>query len=589
MIKKLPKKDVAIVGLGWCGSIMAKEMAEAGLDVIAFERGPWRDTATDFNVGYVQDELRYVIQQELMITAAEDTYTFRNAAHQTALPIREYGSFLLGTGLGGSGAHWSGLTWRYNPTDFELRSHITHRYGAQVIPKDLLIRDWGVTYNELEPYYDKFEKMAGIGGKAGMLNGQYQAGGNPFEGNRSSEFPLPSMPMTYAPTLFAQAAASMGMKPFPTPSGNASQAYTNPYGVTMAPCTYCGFCSRCGCANYSKSTPQTNIIPALMRHRNFTAQMQSEVLKVQMDATGKRAMGVIYVDSTGQHYEQPADLVILTAFSVPNVRLLLASGIGEPYDPVTEKGLVGKNYAYQTNSSVQLFFDERKNFNPFIAGGGVGQACDEFNGDNFDHSGLGFLGGACIMSNVTSGWPISNRMTPPGTPRWGKQWKQATKDHYLSTTVVRTQGSSYPTRANYLGIDPTYKDRHGRNMMRLTFDFPENDLKMSAYVTDRAAEVAKAMGPKQIVAKAPKGPYNIVPFQSTHNTGGAIMGDNPKESVVNKYLQCWDVPNLFVIGGSAFPQNAGYNPTATVGALAYWAADAIRTQYLKNPGPLVHS
>jgi gluconate 2-dehydrogenase alpha chain len=114
MIKKLPKKDVAIVGLGWCGSIMAIEMAEAGLDVIAFERGPWRDTATDFNVGYVQDELRYVIQQELMITAAEDTYTFRNAAHQTALPIREYGSFLLGTGVGGSGAHWSGLTWRYN-------------------------------------------------------------------------------------------------------------------------------------------------------------------------------------------------------------------------------------------------------------------------------------------------------------------------------------------------------------------------------------------------------------------------------------------------------------------------------------------
>jgi gluconate 2-dehydrogenase alpha chain len=126
-------------------------------------------------------------------------------------------------------------------------------------------------------------------------------------------------------------------------------------------------------------------------------------------------------------------------------------------------------------------------------------------------------------------------------------------------------------------------------MMQLTFDFPENDLKMSAFVTDKAAEVARAMGPKQIVAKAPKGPYNIVPFQSTHNTGGAIMGNNPRDSVVNKYLQCWDVPNLFVIGGSAFPQNAGYNPTATVGALAYWAANAIRTQYLKNPGPLVQA
>lgn len=204
----------------------------------------------------------YVIQQELMITAAEDTYTFRNAAHQTALPIREYGSFLLGTGVGGSGAHWSGLTWRYNPTDFQLRSHLTERYGAHAIPKDLLIRDWGVTYNELEPYYDKFEKMAGIGGKAGVLNGAYCEGGNPFEGNRSSEFPLPPMPMTYAPTLFAEAAKTLGMRPFPTPSGNASQAYTNPYGVTMGPCTYCGYCSRCGCA----TIPNPRLRPTSSQH-----------------------------------------------------------------------------------------------------------------------------------------------------------------------------------------------------------------------------------------------------------------------------------------------------------------------------------
>lgn len=587
-IKKLPKKDIAIVGLGWAGSIMAIELAKTGLDVIAFERGPWRDTADDFNVGYVQDELRYVVQQELMITAAEDTYTFRNAAHQTALPIREYGSFLLGTGLGGSGAHWSGLTWRYNPTDFVLRSHLTQRYGEKAIPEDLLVKDWGITYDELEPYYTKFERMAGIGGKGGVINGKVQEGGNPFEGNRSEDFPLPPMKMTYAAKLFAESAHKIGMKPFPTPSANASDVYTNTYGVTMAPCTYCGYCSRCGCANYSKSTPQTNIIPALMRYSNFTAQVQSEVLHIVMDESGKVATGVVYIDASGQRFEQPADIVILTAFTIPNVRLLFASGIGEPYDPKTGKGLIGKNYAYQTNSSIQLFF-ENKNFNPFISGGGVGQGVDEFNGDNFDHTGLGFFGGACIMSNVTSGWPITNRMTPPGTPKWGREWKKATKQHYLSTTVVRTQGSSYPTRSNYLDLDPTYKDRHGRSMMRLTFDFPENDLKMSAYVTNKALDVAKAMGASQTVMHVPQGPYNIVPFQSTHNTGGAIMGESPKDSVVNKYLQSWDVPNLFVIGGSAFPQNAGYNPTATVGALAYWAADAIVNRYLKQPGPLVQS
>jgi gluconate 2-dehydrogenase alpha chain len=80
-----------------------------------------------------------------------------------------------------------------------------------------------------------------------------------------------------------------------------------------------------------------------------------------------------------------------------------------------------------------------------------------------------------------------------------------------------------------------------------------------------------------------------VPYQSTHNTGGAIMGADPKTSAINRYLQSWDVPNVFVIGASAFPQNAGYNPTGTVGALAFVAADAIINQYLKAPGPLVPS
>ena len=67
------------------------------------------------------------------------------------------------------------------------------------------------------------------------------------------------------------------------------------------------------------------------------------------------------------------------------------------------------------------------------------------------------------------------------------------------------------------------------------------------------------------------------------------MGVDPKTSALNRYLQCWDVPNVFAIGSNAFPQNNGYNPTGTVGALAYWAAHAIKTQYMKAPGPLVHT
>jgi gluconate 2-dehydrogenase alpha chain len=125
--------------------------------------------------------------------------------------------------------------------------------------------------------------------------------------------------------------------------------------------------------------------------------------------------------------------------------------------------------------------------------------------------------------------------------------------------------------------------------MRMTFDFPDNDIRMSSYVNDKLLTIAKAMNPRQIVANKTGKPYSVVPYQSTHNVGGAIMGADPKTSVLNKYLQSWDVSNVFVMGASAYPQNAGYNPTGTVGALAYWAAHAIRTQYLKNPGPLVQA
>jgi gluconate 2-dehydrogenase alpha chain len=110
---------------------------------------------------------------------------------------------------------------------------------------------------------------------------------------------------------------------------------------------------------------------------------------------------------------------------------------------------------------------------------------------------------------------------------------------------------------------------------------------MSRFITDKAKAIAEAMAPRSIKVNYRDGHYSIVPYQTTHNTGGAAMGDDPKTSVVNRYLQSWDVSNVFVLGSSVFPQNAGYNPTGTVGALAYWAAHAIRTKYLAHPGPLV--
>jgi gluconate 2-dehydrogenase alpha chain len=586
MARKLPATDVVLVGFGWTAAILGQELTDAGLQVVALERGGWRDTSTDFAVTFAQDELRYYFRRALFEQPARETVTFRNNTGQTALPMRHLGSFLPGTGVGGAGIHWNGQTWRFLPSDFVARTHNEQRYGK--LPDDMTVQDWGVTYDDLEPYYDKFEYLCGISGKAGNIKGQIQEGGNPFEGPRARDYPNPPLDMVLAPTLFEKAARETGHKPFACPAANMSRPYTNPLGVQMAPCSYCGFCEKFGCGNYSKSSPQTTILPVLMRKDNFELRTESEVLRVLHDQQAKRATGVVYVDAQGEEWEQPAELVILCAYATHNPRLMLLSGIGKPYDPKTGEGAVGKNYAYQITSSVDVFFDDAI-MNPFVGAGALGVGIDEYNGDNFDHSGLGFIGGGYIACWNTGGRPIERHPVPKGTPQWGSKWKAAVAKNYMTSLSISTHGAVMSHRGNYFDLDPTYRDAYGQPLMRMTFDYKHNERRMSDYLTDRATEIAKAMNAREVNPKKRTGPYSIVPYQTTHNTGGTIMGADPKTSAVNRYLQSWDLHNLFVMGACVFPQNAGYNPTGTVGALTYWAADAIRTQYLKNPGPLVQA
>jgi gluconate 2-dehydrogenase alpha chain len=586
MAKKLPRKDVAIIGLGWTGSILAYELTGAGLDVVAIERGPWRDTATDFSPATSPDELRYPVRLDLFQRPAQSTLTFRNKISQTALPVRQFGSFLPGNGVGGAGLHWNGMTWRFSESDYQARSNVLQRYGKSAMPDDMTLQDYPVTYAELEPYFDRFEKLAGISGKAGNLHGQIQPGGDPFEGPRSSEYPNPPTQRTLAHQLFADAATHLGHHPFPAPSANMSRSYTNPLGVTLGQCSYCGFCERFGCANYAKSSPQTCVLPALMPRENFEARTLCNVTRINLDSTGKKATGVTYVDAHGAEFEQPADLVLVCSFAFNAVHMLLVSGIGTPYDPVSGKGVVGRNYAYQCTSSVLVKLED-KVLNPFIASGSGGMVVNDFNSDNFDHAGLGFLGGAVMGATQSGGRPITQIPSFRDDPHWGAGWKKAMQENYQSVYAMGTQGSVYPYKDAYLDLDPTYRDPYGNPLLRLTFDWHENELKMSKYVTEKLAGIAKAMGGTRIQAEPRTAPYTVVPYQSTHNTGGAVMGDSPATSVVNKYLQSWDVPNVFVYGAGVFPQNAGMNPTGTIGALTYHSVDAIKRQYLKNPGPLV--
>src|SRR2546421_11968755 len=233
MATELKPVDAVVVGVGLSGTILAKELAEAGLQVVGLERGRWRDTDPDFAMPHAHDELRYVKRQELMQALSREPIPFRNAAGEPALPMRQLGSFRPGEGVGGAAVHWGGLTWRFLPWDFETRSRTLARYGKGQIADDCTSQDWGVAYEELEPHFDRFEYLYGISGKAGNLKGKIVEGGNRFEGPRSREFPNPPLKTPHSSALFAKAAQSLGYKTFPIPSAANSRAYKNEYGQTI--------------------------------------------------------------------------------------------------------------------------------------------------------------------------------------------------------------------------------------------------------------------------------------------------------------------------------------------------------------------
>jgi gluconate 2-dehydrogenase alpha chain len=589
MATRLRETDAVLIGVGLVGTLLGRELTKAGLKVVGLERGSPQNTVPDWQGPQMHDELRFSVRKAFMQDNTKEAMTFRNNVEQVALPIRRWESFLPGTGVGGAAVHWNGQSYRFQDTHFRMRSHTIERYGKDFMDPELTIQDWGVTAAEIEPYYDRFEYLLGTSGQEGNLRGKIIAGGNPFEDPRARPYPTPPMKEPYGSAIFRKAAAGLGYHPFPQPSSNLSRPYTNPEGLTLQTCMFCGFCERYACEHFAKSSPQTILLPVLLKDKNFTLRTQAQVLRINLSKDRKHATGVTYIDAAGREFEQPAKLIIVGSFALNNVRMMLLSGIGQPYDPTSGTGNVGRNYSYQTMSTVQVFFDESVNINPFMRSGANGTLIADFSADNYDHGPHKFVGGVYFGELSTNGRPIEFHPTPPGTPQWGAAWKAAVVRHYNHTSIININGSSSASRHNFLDLDPTYKDAWGLPLLRITFDFPANDLRMSGHVTQKALGIGRAMGARQVFGAGRKGPYSITQYQTTHNAGGAIMGLERGTSAVNRYLQSWDVPNVFVIGASAFPQNPEYNPTVTVGALAYMSAEAIVTRYLKTPGPLVQA
>lgn len=569
MTTVLDKVQVVTVGVGWTGGIIAAELAKAGFQVVGLERGVER-TLADYN--QIKDELKYGhSRNEMMNNLSDDTVTFRNDLDTDALPIREPEHLRIGTGTGGGGSHWAAQYHRYLPYDYEIYSKTVERYGEEKIPEGMTIQDWGITYDEIEPYYDKFEKMAGISGEE-----------DPMGPKRSSPFPTPPMKEVPATRLFKEAATNLGYHPIALGAASISERYENPDGQVINGCQYCSFCYSHGCEFGAKSDPIITVIPTAKETGNFELRTNANVTRILYE-DGK-ATGVLYTDTrTGQEYEQPADVVAMTSYTFNNVRLLLLSEIGTPYNPETGEGVIGKNFCDHHTadgaSAARGFFDDKK-FNLHMGAGGLGAIFTDLAGDNFDHSDVDFIHGGVGRITQGGGGPISNNTVPKGTPSWGREFKEKSIFYANRVLNVNFMFAVMPWKNNYMDLDPTYIDSAGDPLIRVTFDFTEQEHNLFKFGRDVCVEMMEEMG-ADIIEPSEEIEHINGSFIFQHSSGGAIMGESPDTSAVNNYSQMWDVDNLFVIGASSFPHFGAPNPTGTAGALAYRAAEGI-AEYLNN-------
>ncbi|HVZ60771.1 MAG TPA: GMC family oxidoreductase [Terriglobales bacterium] len=585
-MKTLPSVDVVIIGGGWTGLLMAKELGtRTALSVVVLERGDKLRPQSDLIAG--MDELDYFSRTRVMQDCSRETVTLRHTARDNAYPIRQLASFLPGSGVGGSGEHWGAAYPRLLPDIFELYSKTVERYGAKRLPENHSVQDWGLTWDEIEPYYAKTEKLLGVCGKAGNLKGKKIDGGNIFEGPRSTEYPMPPGLPCYMGVLFTDATKKLGYHPYPLTAAINTVAYTNPDGIFRPACAYCGFCGFFSCMIAAKAQPSNILIPVIQRQKNVSIRTGAAVRRIVRDASKKgRVTGVTYMDENGEEIFQPAEIVFLSSWTFNNTKMLLLSGIGDPYDPATGKGTLGRNLTHQLQFGVQAFFDVP--LNRFMGGGVSGARISDHEASALDHSNLPFLRGGTFSGLSGGAQPISAFGVVPNSvkTRWGSGWKKAAIDYYDRTGSITYTGEHMAYKTNFMDLDPVYKDRFGDPLIRLTIDWQDNERKTFEYMAPKAVEIARAMGATDVNPAQPFGRYTSTRYQTTHVQGGTIMAPSPDKGVLNPYLQHWQYPNLFVLGASSFPQQGSANPTSTILALTLRTADAIVDRYLKNPGPL---
>lgn len=557
MATNLPKTDVVVIGLGAVGGVAVLPLVSAGLNVIGLEAGGWFSNR-DFAPDEVRNNLRDWPQQ--VAKAKNEIPTVRANINFEAV---QGGGHPMMNGVGGTSLHYWAQSWRLNPWDFKTASETSARYGAHRIPEDSTVQDWPISYDDLEPYYDRVEYALGVSGNAGNIKGSKQANGSPFEGPRARAYPMPGLRSSGYTDMMSAAARQLGWTPFQGPAAINTEVYGDRPG-----CFYHGYCDRGGCHVNAKSSTAVTTIPEALKSGLLKVVTHARVLKILNDADG-RVTGVEYLLGN-QVMFQPADAVMLASHTYENVRLLMLSTSPQfPSGLANNSGQVGQHYlSHHQGAPVIALFP--KNLNNWYGLPAQGVAIDEWADDNFDHSDLDFIGGGNLWT-YTDRKPISaaKMSTFDMAPSWGSKWKAFVRENADRTNVSYIQKTTLPYRGNYLDLDPQVKDKLGFPVIRITAEYKDNELRIAQFTQDRMEEWYRAAGATNIIRAGLGGAMGA----STHAYGGTRMGNDPATNVTNAFGFAHEAPNLGILGASVMGTSGARNPTLTAQALAWRTAE----------------
>jgi choline dehydrogenase-like flavoprotein len=529
--------DFVVVGSGAAGGVIARELAIAGFSVVVLEQGPHLN-AGDFE----HDELKYVFLHGITNDPVASPQTFRRDASHPAVQRQGMNPLTYARIVGGSSTHFTANYWRLHEIDFKERSVLGSISGTA-------FTDWPISYQELEPYYTKVEWEIGVCGLAGA---------SPFDPPRSKPYPMPPLPVKSSGVLLERGARRLGLHPFPAPMAIVSQLYRG-----RPACVNCGFCMGFGCEVMAKSSVLYTMIPEAEATGKCEVRSGSYVFRVETDPKG-HATGVHYFDLDKREQFQKARAVVVSANGAETPRLLLSSTSARfPHGLANSSGMVGKHLMFNQGATTHAVFEHELNEYKSVQ---VTRVVHDFYDSDPRR---GFYGGGGIDARIGRqpiGWALSSGGK---LPSWGPALKERL-EAFPRSMVCAGHTTSLPLETNSVSLDPAVKDAWGIPAIRVTYKDHPDDLAMARFMRDRTAEIMQAAGAQKVWTEEVKERQGAV-----HLLGTCRMGKDPANSVVDPYHRAHDVPNLFVCDGSSLVTSGRGQPTMTIQALAFRAADHI--------------